>query len=105
MGFIFFSLSADYNFAVGLARARVPFDLRDSFDLHPADLEQYRIIAYSPRAPRAGDLEMLRRWLSDQPGRILVAHSFVPTRSAEDFWRLNRSGSLGDPSRAKILGL
>lgn len=100
----FFGLSAPYTLAVGLSRARLLFDLRDSFDLRPGDLDPYRCIVYCPRAPRVGDMEMLGRWVRSS-GRVLVTHSFVPTRRASGFWRLDSSATLGDPAGGGVIGL
>ncbi len=104
-GSFFFGLGAPYSLAVGLSRARVPLDLRDSFDLRAEDLERYDVIAYCPRAPRTGDLRLLRRWLEGGQNRLLITHSFVPTRDASEMWRLKVSAELGKAGRPDILGL
>ncbi len=103
-GSIFFGVRVPHTLAVGLSRAHLPFDLRDSFELEQV-LNRYRLLAYSPWQPRSGDLDLIAKWLAAKPGRVLVTHSFVPTRDATEFWGgetgVERGFALGGP----LLGL
>jgi hypothetical protein len=51
------------------------FPMDDSFRL-----EDYRVILYTPFEPPAGFARRLAAWLSAKPERVLITHSFVPTR-------------------------
>lgn len=101
-GSMFFSLNRKYSLAVGLARAHLPFQLRDSFELEK-NLPQYSVLVYSPWEPRVGDLELIKSWLMEKAGRTLVTHSFVPTRDASEFGGMTPSAKLG--SKYNPLGL
>lgn len=101
---IFFGVGQPWNLASGLSRAGLVFDTRDSFELEQV-LPRYDMVFYSPYAPRVGDVELLRRWLEQKPGRVLVTHSFVPTRRADGYWNMDRGPSLGAPQGGKLLGL
>jgi hypothetical protein len=103
-GSIFFGVTIPHTLAVGLSRAHFAFDLRDSFELERV-INGYRVLAYSPWAPRSGDLSLIARWLTLKPGRVLMTHSFVPTRDTSEFWGgetgTERGYALGGP----LLGL
>jgi hypothetical protein len=103
-GSIFFGLGQAHTLAVGLSRAHLVFDLRDSLELESV-LERYRVVAYSPWAPRPGDLLRLHAWLQSTPGRILVTHSFVPTRETTEYWTHDSSARLGRANGGALLGL
>ncbi len=103
-GSIFFDLGQPHSLAVGLSRAHLLFDLRDSFELERV-LDRYDVLVCCPWAPRVGDTERIERWLQTRDGRILVTHSFVPTRRADGWWHRNRSTALGCHAWGKQLGL
>ncbi len=102
-GSIYFGLDQPHSLAPGLSRAHVRFDLRDSLDLERV-LDRYRVVFYSPRAPRRGDLARLRAWLEGGEGRVLVTHSFVPTRDAAEWWHFDGGPGLGGGD-GRLLGL
>jgi len=99
-GSIFFGVRVPHTLAVGLSRAHLPFDLRDSFELEQV-INRYRILAYSPWQPRAGDLTLISKWLASKAGRVLITHSFVPTRDATEFWAARPAWSAASPSAAR----
>lgn len=99
-----YGVGGTYSLAAPLSRAQLLFDNCDSLDLEQV-LPDYRMIAYSPLSPRAGDLERLAGWLRARPGRVLVTHSFVPTRDATEFWGMERSSALGAADGGSLLGL
>lgn len=101
---IFFGLQQPYNLAIGISRAHFVFDLRDSLDLDRV-LDRYDVLSYSPCSPREGDMERIRRWLDEQPDHLLIAHTFVPTRSAREWWGMDRSARLGRANGGDSLGL
>jgi hypothetical protein len=68
-----------------LWRSHAIFDVRDSLELEKV-LEKYETIFYSVISPRNGDFEHLQAWLKRKPGRLLVTHSFIPTRTAQGYW-------------------
>jgi len=103
-GSIFFGLGRPHSLAVGLSRSHLVFDLRDSVELERV-LSRYDVVAYTPWAPRPGDVQQLADWLRAKPGRILVTHSFVPTRSTTEFRQDNRDTSLGKSRDGRLLGL
>ncbi len=103
-GSFFFRLGQPHTFARALSRAHVLFDLRDSLDLEGV-LGGYRVIFYSPLAPRVGDIARLRAWLAGRPGRVLITHSFVPTRDASGYHGLDDGVSLGSAGGGALLGL
>ncbi len=103
-GSIFFGLDQPYSLAPALSRSHLAFDLRDSLDLERV-VDRYKVIAYCPMSPRTGDLALLRKWLLAKPGRLLITHSFVPTRDAREFWGLDRSAALGSAKGGAQLGL
>lgn len=103
-GSIFYSLGQRHSLAPALSRAHLAFDLRDCLDLERV-LDRYRMVAYSPWNPRVGDWELLRAWLGAERGRVLVTHSFLPSRDARGFWGLEAATDLGDGDGARILGL
>ncbi len=104
VGSIFFTLNQPHSLAAGLSRAHLVFDLRDSLDLDRV-LDRYRILVYAPRAPRVGDLALIRRWLLAKPGRTLITHSFVPTRDTRDYRGLNNGAELGSVNGGAMLGV
>ncbi len=104
-GTIFMTLGEPHSFATGLSRAHLLFDLRGSLDLDRALARGYKMVAYAPWAPRVGDLALLRKWLDGAPGRVLVTHSFVPTRRTDGWWQRDDSARLGGRDDAGILGL
>jgi hypothetical protein len=68
-----------------LWRSHAIFDVRDSLELEKV-LERYETIFYSVISPRNGDFAHLQAWLKKKPGRLLVTHSFIPTRNAQGYW-------------------
>ena len=103
-GSIFYSLSEPYSLGLALSRTHLPFDLRDSLDLESA-LKGRRMVVFCPMAPRVGDLSRLKTWLTQQPGRVLVTHTFVPSRSADGWWGMDRGSGLGQAPGGELLGL
>jgi len=103
-GSIFFGLRQPHSLGLALARAHLPFDLRDSAGSADA-LDRYRVVVYSPMAPRAGDPERLRRWLLARPGRLLIAPAHVLTRDAREWWGFDRSAAPGKAAGGRALGL
>ncbi len=103
-GSFYFGLGQPHSLAVGLSRAHLLCDVRDSLDLEQV-LDRYALVAYSPWAPRPGDLAALRGWLTARPGRVLVTHSFVPTRSTTEFWGTDPTAGLGGARDGDLLGL
>jgi len=101
---LFFGVGQESSLACGASRAGLVLDTRDSFELERV-LPGYDVVFYSPRAPRVGDLELLRWWLDDRPGRLLVTHSFIPTRRADGYWNLNRGAGIGEEKAGAVLGL
>jgi hypothetical protein len=101
----YFGLNQPHGLSVGLSRAHLLFDLRDSLDLRPEVLDRYPMVAYGAWAPRPGDVAMLRAWLEAKPGRVLVMHSFQPTRDSTEFWGLTATTALGAKDGATTLGL
>jgi hypothetical protein len=89
--------------AGSLSRAHIAFDLRDSLELEQV-LSRYDVIVYDVIAPRAGDIEHLQRWLKEKSGRVLVTHSFVPTRTAQGYWGSDSGTAFGSIKNA-LLGL
>jgi hypothetical protein len=89
--------------ASSLSRAHIAFDLRDSLELEQV-LGRYDVVVYDVLAPRVGDLEHLQRWLKDKPGRVLVTHSFVPTRTAQGYWGSDSGNAFGSVPDS-LLGL
>lgn len=103
-GSVFYGVGNPYSLAAGLSRSHVLFDHRDRFELESV-LDRYRFIAYSAFSPRAGELARLRQWLIAKPGRVLVTHTFIPTREAREYWGMDRSPALGNGDGAALLGL
>ncbi|MEI6500176.1 MAG: hypothetical protein WCP21_04015, partial [Armatimonadota bacterium] len=103
-GSVFYGVGNPYSLAGGLSRAHILFDHRDRFELERV-LDRYRVIAYSAFAPRAGELARLRQWLAAKPGRVLVTHTFIPTRDAREYWGMDRTSALGKAEGGALLGL
>jgi hypothetical protein len=103
-GSVYFKLDQPHTLAVGLSRAHLVFDLRDGVELERV-LPRYDVVAYSPWAARVGDLALLRRWLQAKPGRVLVTHSFVPTRDTREYGGTDPSMRLGVAGGGPALGL
>jgi hypothetical protein len=85
--------------ASSLWRSHAIFDVRDSLELEKV-LERYETIFYSPISPRNGDFEHLQSWLKRKSGRMLVTHSFVPTRSAKGYWGGDSGTTFGSIEKA-----
>ena len=103
-GSVFYGVGNPYSLAGGLSRAHILFDHRDRFDLERV-LDRYRFIAFSEFAPREGEMDRLRQWLTAKPGRTLVTHTFIPTRTAREYWGMDRGMGLGKADGAALLGL
>ena len=103
-GSIFFALNQPHTLAVGLSRAHFTFDLRDSLDLVRV-IDRYRVLVYSAWNPRVGDIAIIRRWLATKPGRILITHSFVPTRDTREYRGMDAGTDLGKVNGGSMLGL
>ncbi|NIA14064.1 MAG: hypothetical protein GWP08_08280 [Nitrospiraceae bacterium] len=100
----FFGLNQPHSLALGLARAHLVFDLRDAVGLAGV-LDRYRVVVYTPSAPRVGDFAVLADWLQAAPDRVLVTHSFVPTRDASEWWTFDDGTGLGEVPGGALLGL
>lgn len=100
----FFNLNGEGSLAPALAEAHLLFDLRDVYELEKV-MDRYDVIVYCPNSPRVGDFDLLKRWLDEKPGRIVITHTYVPTRSARDFIAGSSGGEFGEAKGGDILGL
>lgn len=95
-----------YSLSYGFSRAHLPYHFRDLLNLAQVLKERnYRAVAYFPAVPRVGDFETLRDWVATGSGRVLLTHTFVPTRDARGFFHAERGNALGDANGAEVLGL
>ena len=82
---IFFTTQQTHSFAPAFSRAGVTYDLRDELNLDQT-ISNYQFLALSPFAIRVGDDQTILRWLKGRSGRVLLTHTFVPTRSTVEYW-------------------
>ncbi|MDR3708952.1 MAG: hypothetical protein P4L33_11685 [Capsulimonadaceae bacterium] len=101
---IFDTVTTEYAATMSLSRAHFAFRVRDSLDLAKV-IGDYKVIFYSPKTPRVGDFALLKSWLAASPGRVLVTHTFVPTRDARGYWNFDHGTTLGAADGGDILGL
>ena len=89
--------------AGSLSRAHVAFDMRDSLELERV-LERYDVIFYDVLSPRVRDTQRISAWLRNKPGRVLITHSFVPTRISSEYWDSDSGTKFGNVKAAFGLG-
>lgn len=101
---IFDHMTTEFAFTLALSRSHFAFRVRDDLDLAKA-LAGAKVVFYAPRSPRVGDFAVLKSWLAAAPGRILVTHTFVPTRDARGYWGFDHSSKFGSSGGDTELGL
>ncbi len=101
---LFNTINDKYSLARSLSRAHYVFDYRDACVKNQTELgsvlNNYKMVVYSPLQgaydSTNNDFSQLNNWLNGAAGRVLVTHSFVPTRSTKQFWGMNiNSSALG----------
>jgi hypothetical protein len=80
--------------AASLWRQNVIFDIRDSFELEQV-INRYDMVFYDVLSPRMGDLQRIKTWLRAKPNRVLITHSFVPTRTSQGYWDSDSGAQFG----------
>lgn len=96
-------LNQSYSLAPALSRTHLLFDQRDSVDLDMV-LPNYQILAYASINPKVGDFTTIVNWLGGAPGRKLVTHTFIPTRTIKEGW-LSTSNATGTSGGDSTLGI
>ena len=74
------------------------------FPLEKSVLAQYKVVLFSPWDYPRDFAPVLRDWLDAAPGRVLVTHSFVPTRPCKGLYQ-SPVTALDEPLAAGVFGL
>ena len=97
------SVHQKYSMAPPLVDLHTDFE-QAYFPLRDADLANRQVLLFAPWEFPADTLIRLQRWLAEDQSRVLVTHSFVPTRPCKGLaWDV--VPELDDPVAAEPLGI
>lgn len=97
------SVHQKYSLAPPLVDLHIDFQ-QTYFPLRDADLKSRQVLLLAPWEYPAETLSQIERWLAEDHSRVVVTHSFVPTRPCDGL-ALDVRPDIGDPLAAKGLGL